>query len=199
MSRYSREEALLIAAEKVKRKAEKEQREEDEFYGRITSGTQWLLFKIVVGFCTLMVVLTTIDVLVDGETKDLDESEWAIDRELYMIAHQSITVDGALFVAPFKNWRGHVDNSFAMTYSPIFGTPKKMSYDQDLSGVGTMRQETIRRRSIFTWFPYFQIVMLIPLLTFFYKRQKPLFNFARVMSLIIVLPGILLVLFITLL
>ena len=69
----NQQEKMLIAAERMRLKREKEQREENEFYQRITSGWQWLLFKIVVGLCTAMVVVSTIDVLVDGPTKKISE------------------------------------------------------------------------------------------------------------------------------
>ena len=44
MSRYlNQQESLRIAAERLRLKKEKEEREEREFYERITSGKQWLL------------------------------------------------------------------------------------------------------------------------------------------------------------
>ncbi len=196
---FTREEKLIIAAEKVRRKEEEEKRKEKEYYERITNGTPWLLFKLVAGFCTLMMILTTIDVLVDGETKKLTENEWKIDRQLYAIGYQSVKVEGYLFVPPLRNWLGHIDDSFEITYSPIFRTGKWLSYDQEVGESHVIRQETIRVRSIFTWFPYLQIVMLIPLLTVIFKAQKPMFNFARVASLILILPGIILVTVLTLL
>ena len=58
----TREESLRIAAEKVRLKKEKEEREDKEFYERITSGAPWLFFKIVVVFCTMMALITTIEV-----------------------------------------------------------------------------------------------------------------------------------------
>lgn len=200
MSRnHSREDALRIAAEKVRRKREEEKRAENEYYKKITSGTPWLLFTIVVAFCTLMMVLTTIEIFVDGETKKLDKSEWKIDRELYMMWHQSIKVGDYLFVPHLRDWSDHKEDSYEITYSPIFRTGKRLSYDLQINETTIRRHEEIRRRSIFTWFPWLQIVMLIPLATFIFKRQKPLFNFARVTSLIIVFPGILLVTILTLL
>jgi hypothetical protein len=52
---------------------------------------------------------------------------------------------------------------------------------------------------MFNWFPAFQLFLLIPLLTFIFKRQKPWFNFARIASMVIVFPGMLMVIFFTLL
>ena len=199
MSNYSREEALLIAAERLRRKEEEEKLKENQYYEKITTGKPWFLFKIVVAFCTLMIVITTIEIYVDGETKKLTENEWKIDRELYLFGHQSVKVGDYLFAPPLKKWFGHVDNSFNITYTPIFGTGKRLSYDLEINEYTTIRSDTIRQRSIFTWFPFLQIIMLIPLLTFFYKRQKPLFNFARVASIVIVFPGTLMITILTLL
>lgn len=197
--KYSREDALRIAAEKLRRKAEETKREEKEYFEKITSGTPWLLFKIVIVFCALMTVLTTIEIFVDGETKKLDESEWEIDRELYITWHQSIKVGDYLFVPHLSDWSGHVDSSFEISYSPIFRTGKKLSYDLMVGETNMRRHEETRRRSIFTWFPFFQIILLIPLFTYIFKAQKPWFNFARVASMVLVFPGALLIMILTLL
>lgn len=200
MSRnYNREEALRIASEKLRRKAEEEKRAENEYYEKITTGTPWLLFKIIVIFCTLMMFITTFEIFVDGETKKLDKSEWKIDRDLYIFSHQSIVVGDYLFTPHFRDWLGNVEDSYEITYSPIFKTGKRLSYDIQVNETTVRRHETIRRRSIFTWFPFFQIIMLIPLATFIFKRQKPWFNFARVGSMILIFPAIILVTILTLL
>jgi hypothetical protein len=146
-----------------------------------------------------MMVLTTIEIFVDGETKKLDKSEWKIDREMYILFHQSIKVGDYLFVPHLRDWSNYVEGSYEITYSPIFRTGKKLSYDLQVNETTVRRHETIRRRSIFTWFPFLQILMLIPLATFIFKRQKPWFTFTRIASLIIVLPGIILVTILTLL
>ncbi|MFT6502228.1 MAG: hypothetical protein ACJASQ_002354 [Crocinitomicaceae bacterium] len=198
-TKYSREDILRIAAEKVRRKEEEEKRANDEYYLKITTGKHWNFFKVVVAFCTLMMVLTTIEIFVDGETKKLDKSEWKIDREMYILFHQSIKVGDYLFVPHLRDWSNYVEGSYEITYSPIFRTGKKLSYDLQVNETTVRRHETIRRRSIFTWFPFLQILMLIPLATFIFKRQKPWFTFTRIASLIIVLPGIILVTILTLL
>ena len=194
MSKYNREEALRIAAEKVRRTKEEEKRKEDEYFKRVTSGFPWLFFKIVVVFCTLMVFITMVEIVIDGKTEKLTEDDWKIDRELYQPGHQSIKVGDYLFVAAFKEWLGHVDSSFEITYTPIFQTAKKLSYNQEISENNIVRQEVMRRRSIFNWFPFFQLFMLIPLLTFIFKRQNTLFNFSRIVSMFVVLPATVLIL-----
>lgn len=193
------DEILRIAAERLRRKEEKEKREEKEYYEKITSGFRWGLFKVVVVFCTLMAVLTTIETFVDGATKKLDKSEWKIDRELYMMFHQTIKVEDYLFFPPISDWSGNIEDSYEITYTPIFRTGKKLSYDIQVDDTTVRRHEEIRSRSIFDWFPALQILMLIPLATFLLKRQNPWFNFARIASLVFIFPAILMITYFTLL
>lgn len=186
------------AAEMMRQKKEREAREEKEFYQRITSGWQWILFKSVVIFCTLMLVVSTIEVLVDGPTKKLSEKSWKLNRDWEYTWHKVLDVEGYMFTPTLDDWSDRVENGFNMTYSPIFRTGKKLSYDLKVSESVIRRHEEIRQRSIFTWFPAFQVFLLIPLITFLFKRQSPWFNFARITSLVFVFPGTLLVIFLTL-
>lgn len=188
MNKFDQKELMRKAALKLQQQKEEEARKDREYFERITNGRPWLIFKIAVAFCTLMLILTTIDIYADGQSKKLSENDWKIDRELYMNGHQSIKVGSALFIAPFQNWFGHIDDSFEITYSLIFHTGKKLSYDQQVDENTVNRHQVIRRRSIFTWFPYLQIALLLPLLTFIFKREKPWFRFARTLSLLIVTP-----------
>ncbi|MNJ91803.1 hypothetical protein D3C87_94580 [compost metagenome] len=194
-----REEAMRIAAETMRRKKEKEAREDKEFYERITSGPQWFIFKTVVVFCTLMAVVTTFEVFVDGPTKKLSEKAWKINRDWEWTWHKVLDVEGYMFTPELKDWSDRVENTLKMTYSPVFRTGKKLSFDVKVDESGIRRHEQIRDRSIFTWFPAFQILLLIPLITYIFKRQSPWFNFARVVSFVIVLPGTLLVMYFSLL
>ncbi len=201
MTRYvNREEALRIAAEKVRRKKEQEEREDREFYERITSGTPWLFFKIVVVFCTLLALVTTFEVLVDGPTKKLSNDSWKINRDWEYTWHKVLDVEGYMFTPTLSDWSDRVENSLRMTYSPVFRTGKKLVFDvQANESDSVKRQEEIRQRSIFTWFPAFQLFLLIPLITFLLKRQSAWFNFARIASFVFVLPGALLVIYLSLL
>ncbi len=193
------QESMRIAAEKMRQKKEKEEREDREFYERITSGKPWLLFKIVVVFCTLMVLISTIEVFVDGPSKKLTDKSWKIDREWEYIWHKVLDVEGYMFSPLSGDWSDRVENSLEITYSPIFQTGKKLSYTMKSAQYGIRRQEEIRQNSIFTWFPVVQLFLLIPLMTFLFKRQSAWFNFARVASLIFVFPGTLMLIYFTLL
>jgi hypothetical protein len=192
---YSREDIIRVAAEKIRKKKEKEAREEKELYERITSGRPWLIFKAIAIFCTLMFVVTTIEFFVDGPAEKVTEKDWKINREWEWPWHQIVDVDGYLFAPLLSDWLDHVDNSIEITYSPIFRTGKKLSYDIQVSESGIRRHEEIRFRSIFTWFPLVQIFLLIPLIPLIFKRQRPWFYFARLASLFFVFPGSLLLIY----
>ncbi|ASS48456.1 MAG: hypothetical protein A3D31_08155 [Candidatus Fluviicola riflensis] len=200
MSRnINQQESMRIAAERMRLKKEREAREEKEFYERITSGTPWLLFKTVVVFCTLMALITTFEIFVDGPTKKLSENDWKIDRDWEWTWHTILDVEGYMFTPELRDWSGHMENTLEMTYSPVFRTGKKLSYDIEVNESTIRRHEEIRQSSIFTWFPAFQLFLLIPLITFIFKRQSAWFNFARIASFVFVLPGTLLVMYWTLL
>lgn len=191
----NQQDSMRFAAEKMRQKREKEAREEKEFYERITSGTRWLIFKVVVVFCTLMALVSTVEVFVDGPTKKLTEKSWKVDHNWEYRKHQVLDVEGYMFTPELGDWLDHVENSLEMTYSPIFRTGKKLSYDLKINESGIRRHEEIRQQSIFTWFPAFQILLLIPLVTFIFKRQSAWFNFARIASLVLIFPGTLMVIF----
>lgn len=190
-----REESLRLAAERRRLQKEKEEREEREFYERITSGVQWLLFKVVVIFCTSMILISTIEVFVDGPTKKLAANSWKIDRNWEYTWHKVLDVEGYMFTPTLDDWSDRVETSLRMTYSPIFRTGKKLCYDRKVNGSRVIRHEELRQSSLFNWFPAFQIFLLIPLVTFIFKRQSAWFNFARVASFALVLPATLLVIF----
>ncbi len=194
MSR-DREEIMRIAAERARLKKEKEAREEKELYARITSGWQWIIFKVVVVFCSLMVVVSTIEVFVDGPSKKLTDKSWEIDHNWSYPWHSVLNVEGYMFTPKLEDWLDHKDSTLTMTYSPIFRTGKKLVYEIEITESVTRHHEEIRQRSIFTWFPFLQIFLLIPLFTFLFRRQSAWFNFARVASLVIVFPGTLFVIF----
>ncbi|MDB2656620.1 hypothetical protein N9Y60_01050 [Crocinitomicaceae bacterium] len=187
---------MRIAAEKMRLKKEKEEREDREFYERVTSGWQWNLFKFVVVFCTLMALTTTIDFLFDGKTRKMAKEEWKYDTEWRMDWHKIVVVDGARFTPHFRDWSDRVEESFKITYTPVFQTGKVLSYDLKDEETGAIRRHSeYRWRSVLGWFPFFQLFALIPLGTYFYKRQNSFFNFARVASLAMIFPGSLIVLY----
>lgn len=200
MSRnFDRQESMRIAAETLRLKKEREEREEREFYTRITTGPIWIFFKGIVIFCTLLSVLVTIEHFVDGSSKKISETSWKINRDWEYTWHSVIEVEGFLFTPTISEWSNQQEKSLKMIYSPIFRTGKKLSFNIIENDTQVSKNEEYRWRSIFDWFPTFQLFLLIPLITYVFKRQSPWFNFARIASLVIVFPGALMVIFYTLL
>lgn len=188
---------MRIAAEKMRLKKEQEEREEKEFYERITSGVSWLIFKAVVVFCALLALITTIEQFADGPSKKLTEDDWKINKNWEWTWHKILDIENCMFAPEIGQWGNRVDSSIELTYSPILRVGKKLCFDFERTGCAKMRHEEIRWRSVFSVFPAFQIILLIPLFTFLFRCQRPWFNFARVASLVLVFPGALLVLYFT--
>jgi hypothetical protein len=191
----NREEYYRSVAEKVRLNKEKEAQEEKEFYERITSGPWWIFFKTVVVFCTFMAVATLIDHFFDGPTKKLDEKAWKVDQDWRYEGHAVINVEGYLFTPEYFDWFTHIENSVQITYSPIFRTGKVLQYKSIVNGDEVVYHRQIRFRSTFNWFPFLQILLIIPFFTYLLRRQSPWFNFARIISLVLVFPGALMILF----
>lgn len=190
-----RQEAMRIAAERRRLQKEKEEREENEFYERITTGTPWMLFKAVVIFCTAMAIITTIEFLVDGPSEKITKADWEFNQEWDWQRHKIVDVKGYTFAPEYKDWSDEAIETFELVYSPIFRTGKKLRYELKVDDTSTRVHEQGRFRSVFDWFPFLQLFLLIPLFTFIFKRQSPWFNLARIASFVFVFPGILMVIF----
>lgn len=192
------DEKMRIVVEKMRLKRENEAREEKEFYQRITSGWQWVTFKIIVVFCSLMLIITTIDVFFDGPTKKIAPNAWEYNRNWEYTWHRVLNVEDCMFTPTLADWSDRIENSLTMTYSPIFQTPKKLNFQVKNYENIIKQQVEIRQMSIFNWFPFYQIILLIPFLTYIFRRQSAWFNFARIASMIIVFPGTLMIIFFSL-
>lgn len=193
----SREEAFRLAAEKMRLKKEKEAREEKEFYERMTTGAPWMFFKIVVLFCTAFLIISIIDTFVDGKTKKLTEKDWKINRNWEWTWHKVLDVEGCMFTPELGDWSDRKENSLQIVYSPILHAGKKLVFEKEVEGISFGTHTELRQNSIFNWFPFLQIVLLIPLATYIFKRQKPWFNFARMATFVLIFPGTILVLYFT--
>ncbi|MCB9222764.1 MAG: hypothetical protein H6582_01200 [Crocinitomicaceae bacterium] len=194
MQKFDQKTAIAKAAERVRQEKEAEKERDAAYYQKITSGNRWLFFKGIVVFTTLMLILTTYDTFVMGPTEKISPSEWEMNRELYRINYQSIWVHGhALFTPHLEDWIGHLEEGFEVTYTPIFHDEKILSFLQvpytTEGNAAPIRHYVWRDRSIYNWFPLFQIMLLIPLLTFLLRRPKPWFNYLRMASMVLILPG----------
>jgi hypothetical protein len=196
----SRQEHLKRAAEQIKKAKEFEAVKEKEYYEKITGGTRWKIFTFFTFFCVLLALLTTFDTFVDGKTVKLSQGEFKFERSLYSIDYQSVWVnDDDLFLVHFKDLQDKDLNTFEVTESFIFRDYKYLSfiqaYEDSVTPLTRKRKYASKRISIYDWFPLTQVLLLLPLFVFLYKRQKPWFNFAQMACFILIFPGSLVLLY----
>ena len=192
----------LERLKKMKERAEQlkvEAKEKElEYFNQLTSGTGWKTFKGGMIFCALLMILTTIDTLVDGKKRKVGKQEYKFNRELYAIDYQSVWVEDALFAVHFQDLFGFDETSFELVYSSVFQQPKKLLFDQEASAssdsASPRKRSAMRALNIYTWFPYLQIVLLIPLLLYIFKRPTAIFTFVRMLCLILLYPSAILLL-----
>jgi hypothetical protein len=142
-----------------------------------------------------MFVLSLIEHFVDGPTKKISEKAWKINRDWEYTWHKVLDVEGYMFTPNIVDWSERVENSLELTYSPIFKTGKRLSYLRKIDENTFEKAVEYRQQSVFNWFPFFQLFLLVPIFTFLFKRQSAWFNFARIASMVLVFPGTLLVLY----
>lgn len=189
-----RKEHMRRAAEMLAKKKAEEAIKDAEYYKKITTGNRWTLFAIGVFICLIINVIATIDTFVDGETVKLPSGSFYHERLPYSKANALVIVDQDIFTPYYKDFISVDFESFTMTNSLLFGQAKFIEFDAHTLG-DRQRFIAYERISIFEWFPYLQIMLLIPLFTFLMKRQAPWFIFMRYLCLLIIFPGSLVMLY----
>lgn len=171
-------------------------KKEQKYYEKITSGFWWKIYKAGMVFCIIFMIITTIDTFASRDRVQLTKNDWKFDREYYIIGHQSVWVDGSIFFPRFEHLTGFDENSFEVKNSLILNKPKYLYFDQVPYGETQTveRMEYVHYKSIFNWFPYLQIVMLIPIGVFKFRQSKSWFIFARGLCMGIIYPCLLLLL-----
>ena len=157
----------------------------------------WLYFKIVVFFCTAMFVIFVVEHYFNGPTQKISKDEWRVNEDWRYGQHVVLDVQGYMFTPAYFDWYSHIENSVELVRTPIFRTGKLLKYTGKVSGDKLIYHTQHRDRSIFAWFPFVQIMLLIPLVTYWFKGRSPWFNFARIVSFIFVFPGTLLIILFT--
>lgn len=194
MTPEQRKEHLRKVAEKLKQERELEAQKDREYYEKITSGTRWMIFKIGMVFCILLAIVTTIDTFVDGKTEKLHQDQFVFDRSLGAWDYQSVWVnENDIFLVHFSDMVGMNLNTFELTKSFITGDNKYISfiqeYEDSVTPMTRTRIKAQKRVSIYEWFPFVQVLLLLPLLVFLFRKQKPWFKFAQFASLLLIMPG----------
>lgn len=186
----TQKERLAALKEKLIQNEIENRKKEQQYYEKITSGLWWNIYKAGMVFCLIFLIISTIDTFVNRERVKLTQDEWKFDREYYIIGYQSVWVDGCIFFPPFEHVAGFDENSFEVENSLILNKPKYLYFDQVPFGQteSVERKEFVHYKSIFNWFPYLQIVMLIPLGVYKFRKPKSWFVFARGMVMGIIYP-----------
>lgn len=179
---------LKRAHEMLQKKAALEEIENEKYYQRTISGTSWLIFRIGAVFCLVLAVLITIDFYVDGESVDLPVGTYQYDRPTHTRVNTSVWVGDDFFTPYYKDFVSVDYSSFILTRSFIFNKAKYISFIGHTLGTPE-RFRAYERISIFDTFPYGQILLIIPLFVWIFKRKSPWFNFFRVACLFLIYPG----------
>jgi hypothetical protein len=186
----NQQQKLAALKEKLIQEQIENRKKEQEYYEKMTSGFWWGVYKAGMIFAVAFMIITTIDTFVSRDRRPLSRSEWKFDREYYIIGYQSVVVDGGIFFPPFEHIVDFDENSFEIEGSLILDQPKRLYFEQVPYGEteAVERMEYVHYKSIFNWFPYLQIVMLIPLGVFIFRKPKSWFIFARGLCLGIIYP-----------
>ena len=194
----STHERLKIKAQKLRLEKLKAQAQEDAYYKKMTTGLNWTIFTILTFFCLILNILITIDTFVDTNKLEPVES-YSFDRSIYAIGYQSVVIDGNLFMPAIQDLAGFEASSFKVEISPIFRIPKYFHFDKidtySAAEPFKVHHRVLQEQSIYNYFPYLQIALILPLLVFLFKEQEPWFKFSRLACLLLIFPGSLLILF----
>lgn len=191
LSPEERLRAARIASETAKEKA----REKDRLYFEsITTGSKWTIFKIFTFYCAALALIITVETFYDGEKVFLTESQ----RTFY---EGAINVDDDWYFPDYVDLTGYLDTTMHIAYSGIFGAPKYLGwtskYQDSKTPLTYNRFYTWRYNSVYSFFGGIQLILLIPLFLFWFKRPHPVFVFGRMMSLVLIFPASIFLLFVT--
>lgn len=189
-----REAYLKRAAAMLEAKKKEEAAKDEAYYKKITSGLPWRIFRFGVIFCLFINVLVTVDYFVDGESHPLPVGSYQFESFTYRKINAVVWVGDEIFTPYYKDFVSVDYDSFILTNSFFFNKAKYISFIGHTLG-NPQRFKAYERISIFDWFPYLQIMLLVPLLVFLLKRQHPLFSFMRNLCLLLIFPGSFIVVF----
>lgn len=190
----SLQEKMRLAAERTRQIKEKEQEEEAAYYQKISSGTNWKIFKIFTYYCLGLALLITIETIFDGNRTHLSSSE-------YVFHSGSVQQGDDWYFPKYTELTGFLDTSFYVVNSPIFGAPKYLVWTSGYKDTKTpltyTEYDVWRFNSIYSYYVYIQITLLIPLLVLWYKRPTAMFKFGRMLCLFLIFPASIYLLFVT--
>lgn len=190
----STEEKMSRAREKALAQKEKDRLLDEAYFTKISTGTGWTIFKIFSFYCLALAVLITVETVIDGETKKIPLADVHNNSGL-------IEIDGGYYTPLYVELAGFVDTSFRVVQSPIFGAAKYMVWTQAYEDTKTPLKFTDfdewKLNSVYSYFIFIQICLLIPVFLVWYKRPSGLFKFGRMTCLILIFPMSIYLFFVT--
>jgi len=188
------EEKMNLARQKASALKEKERLQDEAYYEKISSGNSWKIFKAFSFYCLFLAVLITVETAIDGEKEKIDRSSLLYDQAY-------IEVNGGSYTPLYVEIAGFLDTSFYVVHSPIFGADKYLQWTSEYEDTKTPLKYTVynewRLNSVYEYFIFIQIVLLIPIFLVLYKRPSGLFKFGRMMCLVLIFPASVYLLFVT--
>lgn len=193
-SKLSVEEKMRLAREAAAAQKEKERLADEAYYTKISTGRSWKVFKIFSYYCLALALIITVETVIDGKEKHITPAN-------YKFYEGAIVIDDDVYLPYYEELFGFLDTSFYVVNSPIFGTPKYLKWVSKYEDTKTPLKFTdytvYKESSLFSYFIFIQIVLLIPIFFVFYKRPSPLFKFGRMLCLILVFPASIYLFFVT--
>lgn len=171
-----------------------QQEKEQAYFQSLISGPVWTWYKRGMYFCIGLALLITVETLVEGKAQhvDLNDTYWDEGR---------IYVEDEWFLPETTHLTGYLDSTFVMGYSPIFGAPKYLgwttAYKDSKTPLTLTNYYVHKANSIYNYFIYIQIVLLLPVFFYWYKRPNPFFKFGRTLCLFLIFPASIYLLFVT--
>lgn len=188
------EEKMRRAREAAFAAKEKERLEDEAYFIKISTGRSWKLFTVFSMYCALLALIITFETAVDGRSEPLDLK----DAVFYQGA---INVGDDWYTPYYMELTGYLDTSFKIIHSPIFNAPKYLqwtsAYEDSVTPLKHTDYTEWRYNSVYSYFGFIQIVLLIPIFLVWYKRATPLFKFGRMICLVLIFPMSIYLLFVT--
>jgi hypothetical protein len=146
---------------------EKVRLKEQAYFESISSGPKWKWFKIFSIYCIVLAAVITVETLVDGDSYYLSVPE----RQFF---EGSIRIDDEWYFPDYVDLAGFIDSTMHTVSSPIFGAPKSLNWTSAYQDTKTPLTHTNfytwRYNSVYSFFPFIQLLLLFPIFMVWYKR-----------------------------
>lgn len=173
--------------EQIKQQNEQEER---RFFRKLTTGYRWFLFRLFAYVLSIISVLSVIDYnlpsnIVSYHVKDIKDSYGGLTEVL--VSEIKLDDGRTVMMSSYRNYLPPVNSRVLIEESPIFRTTRYVSGYRDISWY--FRNPTDFNE--FSLFPFFQLLMLVPLFVVFYKKQDLNFNIMYHLSTFFIYPLVL--------